>query len=67
MITAAARKCRCTSVGGTVSGLTAGTSVTIQNNSTDTLTLTSSAAYTFPVHLQSLARFSVSVIAQPTG
>jgi hypothetical protein len=54
-------------VGGTVSGLIAGTSVTIQNNSTDTLTLTSNAAYTFPTRIQSLSPFSVSVVTQPTG
>lgn len=54
-------------VGGTVSGLIAGTSVTIQNNGSDTLTLTSNAAYTFPTRLASLRPFSVSVIAQPTG
>ena len=54
-------------VGGTVSGLIAGTSVTIQNNGSDTLTLTSNAAYTFPTRIASLRPFSVSVIAQPAG
>ena len=54
-------------VGGTVSGLIAGTSVTLQNNGSDTLTLTSNAAYTFPTRIASLRPFSVSVVAQPTG
>ena len=54
-------------VGGNVSGLIAGTSVTIQNNGIDTLTLTSNAAYTFPTRIQSLSPFSVSVTTQPTG
>ena len=54
-------------VGGTVSGLIAGNSVTIQNNASDTLTLTSNASYTFPTRIQSLSRFSVGVIAQPTA
>ena len=55
------------SVGGTVSGLMAGTSVTIQNNSADTLTLTSNAPYTFPTRLPSLSRFNISVLTQPTA
>ena len=54
-------------VGGTVSGLIAGTSVTLQNNGSDTLSLTSNAAYTFPTRIASLRPFSVSVVAQPTG
>ena len=54
-------------VGGTEAGLIAGTSVTIQNNGSDTLTLTSNAAYTFPTRIASLRPFSVSVTAQPAG
>lgn len=54
-------------VGGTVSGLAAGTSVTIQNNGSETLTLTSNAPYTFTTLQKALTSFSVGVITQPVG
>lgn len=54
-------------VGGTVQGLPAGQSVTLQNNGGDNITISSNTTFTFPTPLALLAPFSVSVLNQPLG
>jgi hypothetical protein len=54
-------------VGGTVSGLRTGVSVTLQNNNTDNLTVASDQGFTFPTSVPSGSGYSVSVLAQPVG
>ena len=50
-------------IGGTVSGLAG--SVTVRNNGTDTLTLTSNGTFAFGVPIESNNSYSVEVITQP--
>jgi len=52
-------------IGGTVSGLVG--SVTLQNNSTDTLILTANGNFTFANALNSGSSYLVSVSTQPSG
>lgn len=49
------------SVGGTVSGLAAGKTVSLVNNGADLLTLSSNGAFAFPVKLAAAATFRVTV------
>jgi 6-phosphogluconolactonase (cycloisomerase 2 family) len=55
------------SVGGSVSGLSSGASVTLSDNGTDSLTVSSNSAFTFATKLTSGAGYSVSVTTQPSG
>jgi 6-phosphogluconolactonase (cycloisomerase 2 family) len=55
------------SVGGSVSGLSAGASVTLSDNGTDSLQVSGNGAFTLPIKLRSGALYSVSVTSQPTG
>jgi len=52
-------------IGGTVSGLVG--SVSLQNNSTDTLTLTANGNFTFATALNSGSSYGVSVLTQPAS
>ena len=54
-------------VGGTVTGLSAGQSVTLQNNGGDNLTISSNTTFAFPTLLALLAPYNVSVLTQPLG
>ncbi|MBD8524270.1 right-handed parallel beta-helix repeat-containing protein [Pseudomarimonas arenosa] len=54
-------------VGGTLSGLNAGSSVVLQNNDGDDLTLSANGAFVFPTALEDGASFAVTVLQQPTG
>ena len=54
-------------IGGTVSGLNSGTSVTLLDNSTDSLTVTANGAFTFKTKLATGAAYKVTVGTQPTG
>ncbi|MDB5874281.1 MAG: hypothetical protein JWQ07_3723 [Ramlibacter sp.] len=54
-------------IGGTVSGLAAGTSVTLQDNNSDNLTISSDQGFTFASPVSSGAAFNVSVLTQPVG
>ncbi len=54
-------------IGGTLSGLGAGKTLVLQNNSGDDLSLTSNGAYTFATSLENGAAYSVSVLTQPTS
>jgi len=53
-------------IGGTVSGLASGTSLTVQDNSTNSLLITSNGAFTFTTPLASGTPYVVSVSYQPT-
>jgi hypothetical protein len=55
------------SVGGTVSGLPAATSVTLQDNGADDLTVGASGAFTFPTKLLTGTAYAVTVKTQPTN
>jgi hypothetical protein len=54
-------------VGGTVSGLSTGNSVVLQNNGTESLTVSANGAFQFVNGLDSGDAFSVVVLTQPTG
>ena len=54
-------------IGGTVNGLNAGTSVTLLDNGGDSLTVTANGAFTFKTALATGAAYSVTVGTQPTG
>jgi hypothetical protein len=54
-------------VGGTVSGLTAGQTVVLQDNGTDTLTLGSNGGFDFATALADGSAYSVTVLAQPAA
>ena len=54
-------------IGGTVSGLSTGTSVTLLDNGADSLTLTANGGFTFKTALATGAAYSVTVGTQPTG
>ena len=57
------------SIGGTLSGLTTGSgiSVVLQDNGGDNLTLTTNGAFTFATKLLAGASYAVTVNTQPTG
>ena len=55
------------SIGGTISGLGSGLSVTLLNNATDALSLNANGAFTFTTPLASGAAYAVTVGTQPTG
>ncbi|BAP89617.1 LamG domain protein jellyroll fold domain protein [Burkholderiales bacterium GJ-E10] len=52
-------------VGGVVSGLTAGKSVTLLDNNSDTVTVSTNGFFTFPTQLASGATYAVTVGTQP--
>jgi hypothetical protein len=54
-------------IGGTVSGLNTGTSVTLLDNGTNSLKVTANGSFTFTTALASGATYSVTVGTQPTG
>jgi hypothetical protein len=54
-------------IGGTVSGLLTGTSVTLLNNGTDALEVTANGKFTFTTALASGAAYAVTVSVQPTN
>jgi hypothetical protein len=54
-------------VGGSVSGLANGTSVVLQNNSRDSITVTFNSTFTFATPLTVGSAYQVSVLAQPSG
>ncbi len=53
-------------IGGTVSGLTAGT-VVLQNNAGDNLSITADGAFTFSTKVPGGGAYAVSVLTQPPG
>ncbi len=54
-------------IGGTLSGLSAGNSVTLQNNNTDDSTLTDNGDFIFSMALDDLTTYEVTVLDQPEG
>jgi uncharacterized repeat protein (TIGR03803 family) len=54
-------------VGGTVVGLTTGSSVTLLNNGTDSLSVSSSSPFTFPTQIAAGNTYAVSLGGQPIG
>ena len=54
-------------VGGSVTGLAAGTTLVLQNNRSDNLSVSANGGFTFPTRLASGAAYSVSVLTQPPG
>ncbi len=54
------------SIGGTLSGLSAGT-VVLQDNGGDSLSLNGNGPFTFPTRLAPGANYAVTVATQPTG
>ena len=54
-------------VGGTLTDLTAGASVTLQNNGGDDLTLTADASFSFATALTDGSAYNVAVLTQPTS
>jgi hypothetical protein len=55
------------SIGGTLSGLAATESVTLQDNSGDNLTLSANGSFTFGTLIPENGAYSVSVLTQPAG
>jgi len=55
------------SIGGSVTNLTSGDSVQLQDNGGDTLTVTANGSFTFATKLASGAGYNVTVLAQPTS
>jgi hypothetical protein len=55
------------SIGGNVSGLGAGKTVTLQNNGADDLPVNANGAFTFPTRLDAGVAYAVSVRTQPSG
>lgn len=54
-------------VGGTLTGLPSGTSVVLQNNGSDNLTLTQNGRFTFNNTLDDDDDYNVTVLTQPAG
>ncbi len=55
------------SIGGDLSGLNSGASVTLQNNGTDNLTLTANGSFQFASDLQGGTAYNVTILSQPIG
>jgi sugar lactone lactonase YvrE len=54
-------------IGGSVSGLSSGQQVTLQNNGADALIVTSNGNFTFPTSVAFNGSYSVTVSTQPVG
>ncbi len=54
-------------VGGTLSGLSSGNTVTLTDNGGDALSLSSNGAFTFPTQVAAGASYTLRVQTQPTG
>jgi uncharacterized repeat protein (TIGR01451 family) len=54
-------------IGGTVSGLSAGNSLVLRNNDGDDLAINADGTFTFPTALDDGSSFDVTVFAQPTS
>jgi len=54
-------------IGGTLSGLPAGSSITLQNNGGDNLTLTANGSFTFSDAIADGESYSVTILTQPAG
>jgi hypothetical protein len=54
-------------IGGSLSGLSSGLSVTLQNNSEDSLTLTNNGSFSFATTIVGDGVYDVTVLTQPVG
>ena len=54
-------------IGGTVSGLTSGASLTLSDNGTDSLTVNTNGMFTFPSALKPGASYTIAIAQQPSG
>jgi len=54
-------------IGGSVSGLASGASISLQNNSGDTLVLTANQSFTFATTVAAGDAYNVTVLTQPVG
>ena len=54
-------------VGGTVAGLTGGSSVTLQNNGAQSITVSSNSSFTFPTPIAAGGAYAVTISSQPGG
>jgi hypothetical protein len=52
---------------GTLSGLTSGMQVTLENNSADPLTLSANGPFTFPIPVAEFGAYNVTVSSEPAG
>jgi uncharacterized repeat protein (TIGR03803 family) len=52
-------------IGGTVTGLAAGTSITLQDNGSDATVVSSNGAFTFPTAITAGTQYAVTVSTQP--
>jgi hypothetical protein len=66
-ITCAATVAPTFTIGGTVSGLSAASSVALLDNGSDALTVSANGAFTFKTALASAAAYAVTIATQPTG
>lgn len=55
------------SIGGDVSGLNAGQSVTLQDNHADTLAVSANGPFRFGTELDGGTSYSVTILTQPNG
>ena len=53
-------------IGGTVTGLAAGTSITLQDNGGDAITISANAGFTFPTAITIGGHYNVTISKQPT-
>jgi uncharacterized repeat protein (TIGR03803 family) len=54
-------------VGGSVSGLPAGLSLVVQNNASDSITVSSNSPFTFPTAIATGGKYNVTVVTQLSG
>ena len=54
-------------IGGTVSGLASGASLTLSDNGTDLLTINTDGMFTFPSALKPGASYTIAIAQQPSG
>jgi hypothetical protein len=54
-------------IGGTISGLSAGAAVLLVNNGTETISVGQNGAFTFGAKVAANAAYSVALVDQPTG
>jgi hypothetical protein len=54
-------------IGGSVSGLAAGTSVALQDNGADTVTVSANGTFAFPTGVLANGNYVVTVLTQPVG
>ncbi len=54
-------------IGGTISGLGSGTSLVLQNNGSDNLTVTANGGFSFPAKIGANNAYAVTVLTQPLG